>query len=88
MRGRTSVRKNAGWANLDTREDHFDATLQNGDVDRSGEVDAVDIDEVIAQFGEVLGSPTYDKDADLDGSQEVDAIDIDIAIANFGGVDD
>ncbi|MBL8060665.1 MAG: dockerin type I repeat-containing protein [Chthonomonas sp.] len=49
-----------------------------GDVDGSGEVDAADIDFVIAQFGSA--NPA----ADVDGSGEVDAADIDIVIANFG----
>ena len=57
--------------------------LTNGDVDDSGEVDAVDIDEVIAQFGSV--DPI---NADVDSSGEVDAVDIDIVIANFGAVDE
>lgn len=58
-------------------------SLRNGDVDDSTEVDAVDIDAVIAAFGNtgnVLG--------DVDGSLEVDAVDIDIVIANFGNTDD
>ncbi len=51
-----------------------------GDVDGSGEVDAADIDLVIAQFGATTpGIPE-----DVDGSGEVDAADIDIVIANFG----
>ncbi|MCC7101661.1 MAG: hypothetical protein IT206_01130 [Fimbriimonadaceae bacterium] len=55
--------------------------LPNGDPDQSQEVDAVDIDLVIAHFGE----PTTDAtQGDLDGSGEVDATDIDITIANFG----
>ena len=57
--------------------------LSNGDVDQSNEVDAVDIDLVIANFGltnvDGLGG-------DMDLSNEVDAIDIDIVIANFGAV--
>lgn len=57
--------------------------MQNGDVDHSGEVDAVDIDQVIAQFG-ALGQ----NESDVDGSEEVDAVDIDIVISNFGGLDD
>lgn len=59
------------------------ADLRNGDVDDSAEVDAVDIDAVIAAFGNtgnVLG--------DVDGSLEVDAVDIDIVIANFGNIDE
>lgn len=58
--------------------------MQNGDVDGSGEVDAVDIDSVIANFGQTGVGPT---NGDVDLSDEVDAVDIDIVIANFGGVD-
>ncbi len=58
------------------------ATMQNGDVDNSGEVDAADIDAVIADFGDTTNNPS-----DVDVSGEVDAADIDIVIANFGGVD-
>lgn len=58
--------------------------LFNGDADESGEVDATDIDLVIANFGSIGVSPT---DGDLDGSGEVDATDIDVAIANFGQID-
>lgn len=57
-------------------------SLTNGDVDGSGEVDAVDIDAVIAQFGSTGGV------ADVDGSGEVDAVDIDVVIAHFGATDD
>ncbi len=57
-----------------------------GDVDNSGEIDAADIDLVIADFGNVPpianAAPT-----DVDGSGEVDAADIDLVIASFGGVD-
>ena len=51
-----------------------------GDVDGSDEVDAVDIDQVIAAFG----STTPGIPEDVDGSIEVDAVDIDIVITNFG----
>jgi len=61
--------------------------MVNGDVDGSGEVDAADIDEVIARFGVALGTSAYDLNADLDGSGEVDAADIDLCIANFGAAD-
>ncbi len=57
--------------------------LINGDPDRSGEVDAADIDLAIANFGNVGGLPTG---GDVDGSGEVDAADIDVIIANFGSV--
>ncbi|MBL8060700.1 MAG: DUF642 domain-containing protein [Chthonomonas sp.] len=54
----------------------------NGDVDYSGEVDAADIDAVIADFGS-----TAVNDTDCDVSGEVDSDDIDIVVANFGLVD-
>lgn len=59
--------------------------LINGDPDQSSEVDAVDIDVVIANFG-VTGTGALT--GDLDWSGEVDAVDIDIAIANFGAIGD
>lgn len=64
-----------------------DVNLINGDVDGSGEIDAADIDEVIAAFGQVFPGDS-DPYADLDLSAEVDAADIDIVIANFGAVDE
>lgn len=63
-----------------------DFNMVNGDVDASGEVDAVDIDAVIADFGSVYPGGTT-PDADVDVSGEVDAVDIDIVIANFGAID-
>lgn len=66
---------------LTTAPATVNVSLINGDADSSGEVDASDIDLVIAQFG------SADPMADLDGSQEVDATDIDVAIANFGATD-
>ncbi len=65
----------------------FSFGLTNGDADGSGEVDAADIDFVIARFGGT-SLPTPDSYADLDGSGEVDAADIDVAIANFGATAD
>ncbi len=60
----------------------------NGDVDGSGEVDAADIDAVIAAFGNAVGGPDpYAANEDVDGSGEVDAADIDIVISKFGEVD-
>jgi len=59
------------------------ATMQNGDVDGTGEVDAADIDQVIAAFGNM-----GDNVEDVDVSDEVDAAESDIVIANFGGMDD
>ena len=58
-------------------------TLISGDVDGSGEIDAADIDEVIAQFGTLTSTP-----CDTDGSGEVDAADIDLVISNFGQTGD
>ncbi|MBL8059718.1 MAG: S8 family serine peptidase [Chthonomonas sp.] len=63
-------------------------TLPNGDADASGEVDAADIDFIIAKFGFVVGNPNYSVTADCDGSSEIDAADIDIAVAEFGQVND
>lgn len=57
--------------------------LTNGDPDNSGEVDAADIDAVIANFGS-----TNDGSTDVDASGEVDAADIDIVISNFGSVNE
>lgn len=57
--------------------------LVNGDVDNSGEVDAIDIDQTVFEFGSLVNT-----DADVDVSGEVDALDIDIVIANFGSDDD
>ena len=65
----------------------MNAVLFNGDVDKSGEVDAVDIDQVISWFGATFPGPG-NADADVDVNGEVDATDIDIVIANFGRVDD
>ena len=59
------------------------ATMQNGDVDGTGEVDAADLDQVIAAFGNM-----GDNVEDVDVNDEVDAADIDIVIGNFGNVDD
>lgn len=61
--------------------------LFNGDCDGSAEVDAVDIDIVIANFGSIFPG-AGPEDSDVDGSGEVDAVDIDIVIANFGQLDD
>ena len=61
--------------------------MTNGDPDYSGEVDAADIDLVIAHFGETPASSGWNADIDVDGSDEVDAADIDIVIANFGSID-
>lgn len=70
---------------------NLDFSLVNGDADGSEEIDAADIDLVIADFGHSVGSGVWgDKNGfiDLDRSGEVDAVDIDICIANFGSVGD
>ncbi len=54
-----------------------------GDVDNSGEIDATDIDMVIASFGQ-----TNDSNVDVDISGEVDAADIDLVIGNLGLTDE
>ena len=55
--------------------------LPNGDSDGSGEVDAADIDNVIAHFGVLTTQASL---GDVDGTGEVDAADIDVTITNFG----
>ena len=75
--GTSSAASTDYFANLGT------VNLINGDPDRSGEVDAVDIDLVISNFGQT-GVPATQ--GDVDGSGEVDAVDIDVVIANFGAV--
>ena len=66
--------------NLTTAPYSLNALLVNGDANNSGEVDAADIDAVIADFG---GSAFM---TDLDGSGETDAADIDLVISHFGAV--
>ncbi len=69
--------------------------LRLGDTDASGEIDAADIDTVIAAFGMVEGDsgwfdgtyPAY-LYTDVDGSGEVDAADSDVITANYGEVSD
>ena len=61
--------------------------MNNGDADDTGEVDASDIDNVIANFGQLWPGGVGNPLADLNVSGEVDAVDIDIAIANFGNLD-
>ena len=63
-------------------------TMYAGDVDDSGEIDAADIDVVIAEFGRVDGDPNFHRWVDVDGTGEIDAADIDLVIANFGLVAD
>ena len=68
-----------------------------GDVDNSGEIDAIDIDYLTQFFGSDLVSSNWYPDefdavsgkaCDLDFSGEVDAVDMDIAIAGFGATDE
>lgn len=61
--------------------------MVNGDVDTSGEVDAADIDQTIADFGQMWPGGTGNPNSDVDASGEVDAADIDVVIANFGAGD-
>ncbi len=83
-KGAPFLRKTSSVANLAVGAPiTINFSLQNGDVDGSGEVDAADIDQVIADFG-ATGS---EKVTDVDRSNEVDAADIDVVIANFGGTD-
>lgn len=63
-------------------------SLVNGDVDESGEVDAADIDQVIADFGAIWPVGNGNPNSDVDVNGEVDAVDIDIVIGNFGAIDE
>lgn len=63
-------------------------TMANGDPDQTGEVDAADIDLVIANFGNTFPSLVGSGDSDVDCSGEVDAADIDIVIGSFGEIDE
>ena len=89
LRGDTTLRTLVPSVTLTPNQDIFIGTwtLRNGDCDRSGEIDAADIDLVIANFGGVEGSSGFVPAGDPDGSGEVDAADIDLVIAGFGGVD-
>ncbi len=73
LRRKLNITLNNGTMTLGT------INIRNGDIDESGEVDAADIDAVIAVFGDLT-----DRNEDCDVSAEVDAADIDIVIANFG----
>ncbi len=79
----SSFLRSTGTISLNGNNVTKDLNFRNGDVDNSGEVDAADIDLVIAAFGST-GQPVED----VDMSGEVDAADIDIVIANFGQTDD
>lgn len=84
--GAPFLRKNFGTVvNMgpDGSDISVNLNLIAGDVDGSNEIDAVDIDAAIAQFGSLSSTP-----ADVDGSGEVDAVDIDFIISNFGAVGD
>lgn len=77
--GSSFLQKSVEISLTGTTTDAGTISLNNGDSDHSGEVDAADIDLVIADFGSAAVA-----DTDVDVSGEVDAADIDIVIANFG----
>lgn len=81
--GSPFVRRRRSFTLAGSQVSGVNLSLPNGDVNDSTEVDAADIDEVIAAFG-----ATGNIVGDVDGSLEVDAADIDIVIANFGEDDD
>ena len=69
--------------------------LHFGDTDGSGEIDAIDIDNIIDGFGMVEGDDgwftgTYPAFLylDTDGSGEIDAVDEDNVIASYGQTSD
>ena len=81
--GSSFLRESRGITLTGTTTNIGSTNVRNGDPDLSGEVDATDIDLVIADFGSLsVGN------ADVDVSGEVDATDIDIVIANFGATDE
>lgn len=81
--GSSFIRESHGTTLTGTTTNVGTSNLINGDPDHSGEVDAADIDLVIADFGMMNSA-----DTDVDVSGEVDAADIDIVIANFGASDE
>lgn len=85
--GSSFLKRNRNVTLTGSNQSGVSTVLFNGDVDNSSEVDAADIDEVIASFGLTFPGPG-NEDTDVDVSGEVDAADIDIVIANFGRVDD
>ncbi|MBL8059082.1 MAG: hypothetical protein JNK63_00025 [Chthonomonas sp.] len=81
--GSSFLRESHGITLTGTTTNGGFSNLLNGDPDLSGEVDAADIDLVIADFGS-----TSVGHSDVDVSGEVDAADIDIVISNFGTTDE
>lgn len=81
--GSSFIRESHGTSLTGTTTNVGNFSLLNGDPDHSGEVDAADIDLVIADFGMMNSA-----DTDVDVSGEVDAADIDIVISNFGASDE
>ncbi len=65
-----------------------DVQLDLGDVDMSGEVDAADIDLLIANFGQIIGTQSWNPNWDVDSTGQIDAADIDVVIASFGSSGD
>jgi len=54
------------------------------DVNHDGVVNALDLQVVIANYGQTVGSPGCDARADANADGVVNALDLQIVIANFG----
>ncbi len=55
-----------------------------GDLDGDGDVDLLDLSQLLISFGLCAGNPGYDAAADLDASGCVDLWDLSVLLANFG----
>ncbi len=73
--GHTSYTKNALEVSADTT--FKDVAIRGGDVDYTGEVNAADLNGLLANFN------SSDEDCDIDGTGEVNAADLNTLLANF-----
>jgi lysophospholipase L1-like esterase len=55
-----------------------------GDIDRSGRADGLDLVQLALAFGSLLGEPRYTLAADINGDGIIDGFDLDILIEFFG----
>lgn len=60
--------------------------LRNPDVAGDGSVDIVDVSIVFLQYGQSVGTPTYNPKADIDGNGRIDIIDASIIALRFGTI--
>ncbi|MCS6775237.1 MAG: dockerin type I domain-containing protein, partial [Chthonomonadaceae bacterium] len=57
--------------------------LPNGDANRDGSIDVLDLGMLIASFDRCAGEAGYDGAADFNGDACVDVLDLDILVRNF-----